>query len=160
MLVKEKKFDFGFLKMNFCSKSQKRVFGENARSNASLVVQMYIFHLMFVCLGNGHLPYCYKEIHARSPIIVQQTPSMYSLLIPILSSAGQDFTPVSRTITFPLGAVLHSPSLYSYLMTLSWKRQSHSLSDTSLFLPRPQHNIFRRQLDVKMLCCLYCLMHS
>ena len=26
--------------------------------------------------------------------------------------------------------------------------------------PRPQHNIFRRQLDVKMLCCLLCLMHS
>ena len=31
---------------------------------------------------------------------------------------------------------------------------------TSLFLPRPQRNIFRRQLDVKMFCCLLCLMHS
>ena len=31
---------------------------------------------------------------------------------------------------------------------------THNPIPTSLFLPRPQHNIFRRQLDVKMLCCL------
>ena len=37
---------------------------------------------------------------------------------------------------------------------------THNPIPTSLFLPRPQHNIFRRQLDVKMLCCLLCLMHS
>ena len=29
---------------------------------------------------------------------------------------------------------------------------THNPIPTSLFLPRPQHNIFRRQLDVKMLC--------
>ena len=37
---------------------------------------------------------------------------------------------------------------------------THNPIPTSLFLPRPQHNIFRRQLDVKMFCCLLCLMHS
>ena len=37
---------------------------------------------------------------------------------------------------------------------------THNPIPTSLCLPRPQHNIFRRQLDVKMLCCLLCLMHS
>ena len=38
---------------------------------------------------------------------------------------------------------------------------THNPIPTSLFLQRPQHNIFRRQkLDVKMLCCLLCLMHS
>ena len=37
---------------------------------------------------------------------------------------------------------------------------THNPIPTSLFLPRPQHNIFRRQLDVKILCCLLCLMHS
>ena len=37
---------------------------------------------------------------------------------------------------------------------------THNPIPTSLCLPRPQRNIFRRQLDVKMLCCLLCLMHS
>ena len=37
---------------------------------------------------------------------------------------------------------------------------THNPIPTSLFLPRPQRNIFRRQLDVKMFCCLLCLMHS
>ena len=37
---------------------------------------------------------------------------------------------------------------------------THNPIPTSLFLPRPQHNIFRRQLDVKMLCCLLCLMQT
>ena len=37
---------------------------------------------------------------------------------------------------------------------------THNPIPTSLCLPRPQHNIFRRQLDVKMFCCLLCLMHS
>ena len=36
----------------------------------------------------------------------------------------------------------------------------HNHIPTSLFLPRQQHIIFRRQLDVKMMCCLLCLMHS
>ena len=37
---------------------------------------------------------------------------------------------------------------------------THNPIPTSLCLPRPQRNIFRRQLDVKMFCCLLCLMHS
>ena len=37
---------------------------------------------------------------------------------------------------------------------------THNPIPTSLFLPRPQRNIFHRQLDVKMFCCLLCLMHS
>ena len=37
---------------------------------------------------------------------------------------------------------------------------THNPIPTSLCLPRPQRNIFRRQLDVKMLCYLLCLMHS
>ena len=34
---------------------------------------------------------------------------------------------------------------------------THNPIPTSLFLPRLQHNIFRRQLDIKMLCCFLCL---
>ena len=34
---------------------------------------------------------------------------------------------------------------------------THNPIPTSLFLPRPQRNIFRRQLDVKTFCCLLCL---
>ena len=37
---------------------------------------------------------------------------------------------------------------------------THNPIPTSLFLPRPQHTFSCRQLDVKMLCCLLCLMHS
>ena len=37
---------------------------------------------------------------------------------------------------------------------------THNPIPTSLCLPRQQRNIFRRQLDVKMFCCLLCLMHS
>ena len=37
---------------------------------------------------------------------------------------------------------------------------THNPIPTSLCLPRPQHNIFRRKLDVKMLCCLLCLMQT
>ena len=37
---------------------------------------------------------------------------------------------------------------------------THNPIPTSLCLPRPQRNIFRKQLDVKMFCCLLCLMHS
>ena len=37
---------------------------------------------------------------------------------------------------------------------------THNPIPTSLFLPRPQHNTFRRQLDVKMLCCLLFLMQT
>ena len=37
---------------------------------------------------------------------------------------------------------------------------THNPIPTSLFLPTPQHNIFRRQLDVKMFCCLLCLYNA
>ena len=37
---------------------------------------------------------------------------------------------------------------------------THNPIPTSLFLPRLQHTFSCRQLDVKMLCCLLCLMHS
>ena len=37
---------------------------------------------------------------------------------------------------------------------------THNPLPISLFLPRPQHTFSCRQLDVKMLCCLLCLMHS
>ena len=37
---------------------------------------------------------------------------------------------------------------------------THNPIPTSLFLPRPQHTFSCRQLDVKMLCCLLCLMNS
>ena len=37
---------------------------------------------------------------------------------------------------------------------------THNPIPTSLFLPRLQRIFSCRQLDVKMLCCLLCLMHS
>ena len=37
---------------------------------------------------------------------------------------------------------------------------THNPIPTSLFLPRLQRTFSCRQLDVKMLCCLLCLMHS
>ena len=39
-------------------------------------------------------------------------------------------------------------------------RVTHNPIPTSLFLPRLQRTFSCRQLDVKMLCCLLCLMHS
>ena len=37
---------------------------------------------------------------------------------------------------------------------------THNPIPTSLFLPRLQHTFSCRQLDVKMLCCLLCLMQT
>ena len=45
-------------------------------------------------------------------------------------------------------------------MPIPRHKVTHIPIPTSLFLPRLQRTFSCRQLDVKMLCCLLCLMHS
>ena len=45
-------------------------------------------------------------------------------------------------------------------MPIPRHKVTHIPIPTSLFLPRLQRTFSSRQLDVKMLCCLLCLMHS
>ena len=98
--------------------------------------------------------------------------------------AGTSYT-LTCTVTLPSGyseVVVPDPQVYKWKnhfyemkgdvgMSLHEKERNkkmptprhkvtHNPIPTSLCLPRPQHNIFRRQLDVKMFCCLLCLMHS
>ena len=58
-----------------------------------------------------------------------------------------------------VGMSLHEKQRNKKMPTLRHK-VTHNPIPTSLCLPRPQRNIFRRQLDVKMFCCLLCLMLS